>query len=130
MKHFKILFCLFACFVFTCCASRKARLEAEYNRVSAQESALKEEMKKMVNLENAIQDAVQIRSTLEKHYKALEKVRDENYTNGQPLGPTPPGIDYSYGDQLRQIKKNYEEISDQIDKLTEEKKRIVEEQYD
>jgi len=104
--------------------------EERYERISKQETALKEERKKIVNLQNAIEDAAKAHANLKKRYTALEQLRDENYQAGNPLGPNPPSVDDSYGDQLRQIKKNYEEITEKIEELFEERKRIVEEQYD
>lgn len=104
--------------------------EERYERISRQETALKEERKKIVNLQNAIEDAAKAHSNLKKRYEQLEQIRTENDNAGNPVGPTPPSIDEAYGDQLRQIKKNYEEISNKIDELFEERKRIVEEQYD
>lgn len=117
--------CMFIASFLGCSSS-----EERYERISRQETALKEERKKIVNLQNAIEDAAKAHSNLKKRYEQLEQIRTENDNAGNPVGPTPPSIDEAYGDQLRQIKKNYEEISNKIDELFEERKRIVEEQYD
>ncbi|WP_372368849.1 hypothetical protein [Candidatus Uabimicrobium sp. HlEnr_7] len=125
MHNLKTVFICTLIFFFVGCSSS----EEKYERISRQETALKEERKKIVNLQNAIEDAAKAHSNLKKRYEALESTRNENYSAGNPLGPNPPSVDDSYGDQLRQIKINYEEITTKIEELFEERKRIVEEQY-
>ncbi len=111
------------------CTSREARLNQEYERISSEIEGLQSELKATVNTQNSAEDYAKAHLEYNKKLEKLIEVRKLNSSKGLPLGPE---FDTSVTpeDLAKNLKKNFDTLSDKISELKKEKAKIAAEQMD
>ncbi|NUM35052.1 MAG: hypothetical protein HUU50_10940 [Candidatus Brocadiae bacterium] len=125
MKIF--IYCLAFVFLFMGCTSKEAYLNKEYERVSNEIDGLQNELKATVNAQNTAEDYAKAQAAYNLKVQKLTEVRNANSGKGLPLGPSfDPNVQPE--EAVKNLKKNFDTLSDTIAELKKKKGKIVEEQ--
>ncbi len=114
-------------FILMGCSSKEARLNQEYERLSREVDGMQEELKATVNAQNAAEDYARAQDAYNKKIEKLVEVRRANSEKGIPLGPNVEPQAQPQ-DAVKNLKQNFDVLSDQVAELKKKKAKVVEEQ--
>ncbi len=125
-KFFFIAYLLLTMFLLGC-TSQEEKLSQELILVSKETDALLEERKALINLQGSAQNVLDSMQKYEKQKQVYLEVRNQNDAQGLPTGPSVnTGEDFKQ--QVIDIEKADNWLSDELAKLKQKKGKLIEEQ--